>query len=279
MAIVMASGGASKKYRFYPSDKLYVDAGGNLNGNGSGEQVKEVYFDGTKYYPDAIVRPNGTTRRAVAVGGFSGTTPLYINNGPFAGDLVANITFDIRYEILFTSRFRISYEEIETVSRSDQFDYSASMQRPVRYYWEPSKDRSYSCTRYNAYRPTHFKIQNIESQVSSHSYYDISVSSWSHPDEAVDSGEINHTGDVDYLPTDSFDAYEYHNPLVNALATHTSYTSMNITLLRDYEYFNYDDYDYETGNDYRMYSRAYFISYFENIYNIADDAEYTPGIL
>ena len=53
MGIEISSGGVSKKYRYYPYDAFYVDANGNINTNGDGEQVREAYFNGTKYYPES----------------------------------------------------------------------------------------------------------------------------------------------------------------------------------------------------------------------------------
>ena len=53
MGIEITSGGVSKTFRYYPYDAFYVDANGNLNTSGNGEQVMEAYFNGVKYYPDA----------------------------------------------------------------------------------------------------------------------------------------------------------------------------------------------------------------------------------
>jgi hypothetical protein len=52
MGIEISSGGVSKTFRYYPYDAFYVDANGNINANGDGEQVMEAYFNGTKYYPE-----------------------------------------------------------------------------------------------------------------------------------------------------------------------------------------------------------------------------------
>jgi hypothetical protein len=52
MGIEISSGGVSKTYRYYPYDAFYVDANGNVNTSGNGQQVKEAYFNGTKYYPE-----------------------------------------------------------------------------------------------------------------------------------------------------------------------------------------------------------------------------------
>jgi hypothetical protein len=54
MAIEISSGGVSKTYRYYPRDKFYVDASGNVNTSGNGQQVREAYFNGVKYYPEEI---------------------------------------------------------------------------------------------------------------------------------------------------------------------------------------------------------------------------------
>lgn len=54
MGIEITSGGVSKTYRYYPYDAFYIDANGNVNTNGNGQQVKEAYFNGTKYYPEAF---------------------------------------------------------------------------------------------------------------------------------------------------------------------------------------------------------------------------------
>jgi hypothetical protein len=54
MAIEISSGGVSKTYRYYPRDAFYVDAGGNVNTSGQGQQVREAYFNGVKYYPEEI---------------------------------------------------------------------------------------------------------------------------------------------------------------------------------------------------------------------------------
>jgi len=52
MAIQISSGGVSKTYRYYPYDAFYVSANGSINASGDGEQVKEAYFNGVKYYPE-----------------------------------------------------------------------------------------------------------------------------------------------------------------------------------------------------------------------------------
>jgi len=54
MAIQISSGGVSKTYRYYPRDAFYVDASGNVNTSGQGQQVREAYFNGVKYYPEVI---------------------------------------------------------------------------------------------------------------------------------------------------------------------------------------------------------------------------------
>lgn len=77
MAIEITTGGITKSFKYFPSDAIYVDANGSVNTNGNGRQVKEAYFDGTRYYPENtvpsdIIRPNGTTKKAIATGGISG---------------------------------------------------------------------------------------------------------------------------------------------------------------------------------------------------------------
>ena len=52
MGIEITSGGVSKTFRYYPYDAFYIDANGNLNMSGNGQQVREAYFNGTKYYPE-----------------------------------------------------------------------------------------------------------------------------------------------------------------------------------------------------------------------------------
>ena len=47
MSIEITAGGATKTYRYYPYDAFYVE----------GAQVREAWFNGTKYYPDDY--PNG----------------------------------------------------------------------------------------------------------------------------------------------------------------------------------------------------------------------------
>ena len=57
MGIEITSGGVSKTFRYYPYDAFYVDANGNLNTSGNGQQVREAYFNGTKYYPEGMKPP------------------------------------------------------------------------------------------------------------------------------------------------------------------------------------------------------------------------------
>ena len=52
MGIEITSGGVSKTFRYYPIDALYVDECGNVNTEGNGVQVREVYFNKVKYYPE-----------------------------------------------------------------------------------------------------------------------------------------------------------------------------------------------------------------------------------
>ena len=54
MGIEITSGGVSKTFRYYPYDAFYIDANGNLNTSGNGQQVMKAYFNGVKYYPDEI---------------------------------------------------------------------------------------------------------------------------------------------------------------------------------------------------------------------------------
>lgn len=51
MGIEISSGGVTKTYEYYPDDAFYVDANGNVNTSGQGQQVREAWFNGTKYYP------------------------------------------------------------------------------------------------------------------------------------------------------------------------------------------------------------------------------------
>lgn len=57
MGIEITTGGITKSYRYYPYDAFYIDANGNLNTSGNGQQVREAYFNGTKYYPEGIKPP------------------------------------------------------------------------------------------------------------------------------------------------------------------------------------------------------------------------------
>ena len=57
MGIEITSGGVSKTFRYYPYDAFYIDANGNLNTSGDGQQVMEAYFNGTKYYPEGFKPP------------------------------------------------------------------------------------------------------------------------------------------------------------------------------------------------------------------------------
>ena len=54
MAIEITTGGVTKSYRYFPYDAIYVDASGNVNTSGNGRQVREAYFNGTKYYPEEL---------------------------------------------------------------------------------------------------------------------------------------------------------------------------------------------------------------------------------
>ena len=57
MGIEITSSGVSKTYRYYPYDAFYVDANGNVNTSGNGQQVKEAWFNGVKYYPVGVKPP------------------------------------------------------------------------------------------------------------------------------------------------------------------------------------------------------------------------------
>jgi hypothetical protein len=69
MGIEITSGGVSKTYRYYPYDAFYVDANGNVNTSGNGQQVKEAWFNGGKYYPEAASIWGG---KITAIGGQDG---------------------------------------------------------------------------------------------------------------------------------------------------------------------------------------------------------------
>ena len=51
MGIEITSGGVSKVFEYYPTDAFFIDANGNLNTSGQGQQVMEAWFNGVKYYP------------------------------------------------------------------------------------------------------------------------------------------------------------------------------------------------------------------------------------
>ena len=57
MGIEITSGGVSKTFRYYPYDAFYIDANGNLNTSGNGQQVMEAWFNGVKYYPEGNKPP------------------------------------------------------------------------------------------------------------------------------------------------------------------------------------------------------------------------------
>lgn len=71
MAIEITTGGITKTYRYYPYDAFYVSANGSINASGDGEQVKEAYFNGVKYYPEeyagGIVALRGIDRHPAGV--------------------------------------------------------------------------------------------------------------------------------------------------------------------------------------------------------------------
>ena len=74
MGIEITSGGVTKTFRYYPYDAFYVDANGNINANGDGEQVMDAYFNGTKYYPEYM----DTTITSI-VGECPNVTPIYVD--------------------------------------------------------------------------------------------------------------------------------------------------------------------------------------------------------